>query len=97
MNLEDEIITKMGKQLSKEIDSGIIWSLTVLACQDKGWHLVNLDSFKDKEEDIEITEWIKHNVKGKHHVNGRHFIFEERKDSNWFILRWGAGHAITSD
>jgi len=96
-NLEEEICNDLGKQLSKDIDADIIWTITVLSCQDKGWHLVNIDRFKDKEEETDIAEWIKRNAKGKYHQNGRHFIFEERKDSNWFILRWGEGHAITSD
>jgi len=97
MNVEDEIKNSLANEIAKQIDTDIIWSLKVMSCLGKGWHLVNVDRFKDEEEKLDVTAWIKKNVKGKYHQNGRHFIFEERKDSNWFILRWGEGRAITSD
>lgn len=89
MTLEDDILAHLGKQMSELIDADVLWSLRVLDAKDRGWHLVNLDRLIDNKHAIDITEWIRNNVKGQYHRNGRHFIFESQKDANWFILRWG--------
>ena len=89
MTLENEILAHLGNQMANQIDADVLWSLCVMDAKDKGWHLVNLERLTDNEHAIDITEWIHNNVKGKYHRNGRHFIFESKKDANWFKLRWG--------
>lgn len=88
-NTIDQILDEAGKQMAREIDNEIIWSIQVLDCTSKGWHLANIDRFTDNNHAIDITDWIEENIKGAYHRNGRHFIFENYKDASWFLLRWG--------
>jgi hypothetical protein len=41
------------------------------------------------EQAVEIIVWLEHNCKKAYERNGRDFIFENERDANWFVLRWG--------
>jgi len=87
ISIEDFIADKISREIANEIHREVEWSLKIIDCTEKGWTLVNLDRFTDNNHAIDITEWIKNNVKGQYHRNGRHFIFENNKDASWFLLR----------
>ena len=88
MSLEEDYAAVLSAVIAKEIDSEILWGRCVVDCASKGWHSVNITRFTDNYHAIDITTWIEDNVKGKHHRNGRYFIFEDSKDAAWFLLRW---------
>ena len=98
MNLEEQILDQLGKQMQQHMDNELLWSMIVMDCSERGWHMVNLDRFTDNHQAVDIVEWIenKSNIKGEYHRNGRHFIFEHAKDANWFTLRWGVAHDATT-
>jgi len=87
--LEDTITALRSKEISREIDTEMAWFLSVTTFRDRGWHMANIDNLQNKETDSDIEQWITKNIKGEYRRNGKHFIFEQRKDANWFILRWG--------
>ena len=82
-SLEDEIISKMGKQMSDEIDFGI---LTEMLCE-LGWRRVILSPMST-EDSYEVDMWTKKHVKGHFETMGLVWVFELEEDANWFALRW---------
>jgi len=86
MNLEEEILDELGKQMSESIDFEI---LAVMLCE-KGWTRFEIPRFIDNHHAIDITYWLDKNCQGKYKRNGPVFLFEESKDAIMFILRWGS-------
>lgn len=82
-SLEDEIITKMGKQLSDEIDFEI---LTGMLCE-LGWRKIILRPMT-MEDSYEVDAWTTKNIKGHFETMGLVWVFEYEEDANWFALRW---------
>lgn len=86
--LEDEMLLNAARQLAKDVDDELVWTILVKDCKLKGWHSASITRFTDNKHAIDITIWIEENIKGAHHRNGRHFIFEDYKDASWFLLKW---------
>jgi len=82
-SLEDEIITKMGKQMSDEIDFEI---LTGMLCE-LGWRKIILSPMTH-EDSTEVDVWTAKHVKGHFETMGLVWVFEQEEDANWFALRW---------
>jgi hypothetical protein len=82
-NLEDEIITNMATQMSKEIDFEI---LTGMLCE-LGWRKIILSPMTH-EDSTEVDVWTKKHVKGHFETMGLVWVFEQEDDANWFALRW---------
>ena len=85
MTLEEEILERTGKDMAREIDREVLWSML----EGIGWNRVMIPRFVDNEHAIDITYWLEENCKTSFERNGRDFIFENQKDANWFVLRWG--------
>jgi hypothetical protein len=85
MNIQDEMIEFKAKQLSDEIDREVLWGML----QGIGWTRVMLPRLIDNNHAVDITHWLALNCKNSFERNGRDFIFENERDANWFVLRWG--------
>jgi hypothetical protein len=85
MNIQDEMIEFKAKQLSDEIDREVLWGML----ESIGWHRVMLPRLIDNNHAVDITHWLALNCKNSFERNGRDFIFENERDANWFVLRWG--------
>ncbi len=85
MNIQDEMIEFKAKQLSDEIDREVLWGML----EGIGWHRVMLPRLTDNNHAVDITHWLALNCKNSHERSGRDFLFEEAKDADWFVLRWG--------
>jgi hypothetical protein len=85
MTLEEEIANRMGNQMAQDIDREIMWGML----QDLGWTRVMIPTMGDAYMAVDIITWLENNCKKAYERNGRDFIFEDTKDANWFILRWG--------
>ena len=48
-----------------------------------------LPTLGNGEQAVEIIVWLEGNCKKAYERNGRDFIFEDKRDANWFVLRWG--------
>ena len=84
-DLEQEIITGMGKQLANDIDREVLWGML----EGIGWTRVMLPRLIDNDHAIDITIWLEANCKHPFERSGRDFMFESQQDANWFMLRWG--------
>ena len=82
-SLEDDIADTLAKQISKEIDDGIM----ALMLTETGWTPVQY-YFKDNHHANDVTFWLLENCKGKWRRLGSEYLFEDAKEAEWFILRW---------
>ena len=85
MTLEEELLDKAGKQMACDIDREILWGML----EGIGWTRVMLPTLGNGEQAVEIIVWLESNCKKAYERNGRDFIFEDKRDANWFVLRWG--------
>lgn len=83
MNIEQDIINRAGKQLSDEIDFGI---LTEMLCE-LGWRKIILSPMSH-EDSQEVDIWTARHIKGHFETMGLVWVFEQEEDANWFALRW---------
>ena len=85
MTLEEQIANKMGNEMAREIDREVLWGML----EGIGWTRVMLPRYIDNTHAVDITYWLEETIKNPFERNGRDFIFENQKDANWFVLRWG--------
>jgi len=85
MTLEEEIINKAGNAMAREIDREVLWGML----QGIGWTRIMLPSLIDNNHAVDISHWLALNCKNSYERNGRDFLFENDRDANWFVLRWG--------
>ncbi len=85
MTLEEEIINKAGHAMAREIDREVLWGML----EGIGWTRVMITRLTDNNHAVDITHWLALNCKNSHERSGRDFLFEEAKDADWFVLRWG--------
>jgi hypothetical protein len=83
--LEKEMIEAKAQEMQQEIDFEILWGML----QGIGWTRVMLPRLVDNKHAVDITHWLALNTKKAFERRGRDFIFEDAKDANWFVLRWG--------
>lgn len=84
MTIEDDMIARIAKTMSEEIDWKIIADMLV----ESGWVMVNLDRFINNNQAVDIETWIGDNCKGKFKKRTTTFVFEKKDDAAWFKLRW---------
>ena len=82
-SLEDEMMDEIGKQIAKEIDDGIM--STILT--ETGWTPIEYH-FKNNNQAVDINEWLTEHCKDKWYRLGSDYVFENKQDAEWFILRW---------
>ena len=82
-SLEDEMADLMAKDIAKEIDDGIMASILV----QTGWISVQF-FFTSNQQAIDITNWLDERCPNKWTRLGSDFLFENKQDAEWFILRW---------
>ena len=85
MTLEEELLDKAGKQMANDIDREVLWGML----EGIGWTRIMLPRLVDNMHAVDITHWLALNTKKAFERRGRDFIFEDAKDANWFVLRWG--------
>jgi len=85
MTLEEEMIEKASVLMAREIDREMLWGML----EGIGWQRVMLARLTDNYHAIDIRYWLEANCKKAYEYSGRDFIFEDARDANWFILRWG--------
>lgn len=86
MWLDKEFVSHAAQQMQQDIDREILWKVF----EDSGWVRVQVDRTIDNNHAIDITHWIKNNIKYPYARSGADFIFENKKDATMFILRWAS-------
>lgn len=82
-SLEDEMFDEIGKQIAKEIDEGIISNILV----ETGWTPVK-HIFQNGNQAVDIQIWLAGTCNGNYRRVGSDYLFEDKQDAEWFILRW---------
>ena len=85
MNLEEELLNKAGKEMAREIDREILWSLF----EGIGWTRFKISRLTDNTHAVDISYWLDANCRGQVERNGAEFLFEDSKDAVLFMMRWG--------
>lgn len=84
MNLEKDIITDISNKTAKEIAEEIDWEiLTDILNDTLGWTKIRINN-----NDAGIYAWLEVNCYGKYKTRGNCFVFENKTDAEWFLLRW---------
>ena len=83
-SLEQEIADNLAKEISKEIDNGIMLSLLV----GSGWVEVKF-SYRDTNHEVDVMSWVENHCKKKQWMRlNNSFAFSKNEEAEWFILRW---------
>lgn len=84
VNIESEIATMKAKELQKEIDREMLRKFQIQQYKNLGWHCVIVEDYTP------ITDaWCKKYIKGRCHCFGHYWYFEDLRDANYFVLKWG--------
>jgi|LauGreDrversion4_2_1035121.scaffolds.fasta_scaffold1765060_2 hypothetical protein len=84
MNLQDEILEKISKEMAGEIDFSLLADALV-AC---GWTRVILEKGALPCTGPELHEWRERNLTGEWRAHNRVWLFENSKDALIFTLKW---------
>jgi hypothetical protein len=82
-SLEDEIYASLADEIAREIDEGIMSNILV----ETGWTPVKFH-FKDNNQAVDINIWLAGTCTGDYRRLGSDYVFENKQDAEWFILRW---------
>ena len=85
MNMEQELLDKAGKEMAREIDREILWSLF----EGIGWTRFKISRLTDNNHAVDISNWLYANCRSSFERNGAEFLFEDSKDAVLFMMRWG--------
>ena len=83
MSVEDEIMTRVAKDMANEID----WELLTSVFIKDGWTEVVLTDYW-RYNLVEVDRWCKDNCKSKVTGYKGRWLFKEAADATWFMLRW---------
>lgn len=83
MPIEDEIAEEIAREIQKEIDEDVMASLL----KDIGWVAIDF-TFNDKRQFIQVKNWLVKNCQGQYRRLSNYFVFENKQDAEWFMLRW---------
>jgi len=84
MSVVDEILEEASQATVREIDREVLWGML----EGIGWTRVVLARFVDNNHAVDITHWLTLNTKKAYERNGKDFLFEDKRDAAWFILKW---------
>lgn len=83
IDLEQEISDSLAKEITKEIDFGVMSSVLI----DMGWHKVKLDPMT-WEQSRDVDSWVKEYINGHFYTMGLVWLFKDQRDAVNFTLRW---------
>jgi hypothetical protein len=84
MGLKEDIIDDISKQMAYDMD----WLIIADCLVDAGWTNVKLKRFRNNEEAVDINLWLEQNCTGEWKNLATRYIFKNKKDAEWFSLRW---------
>lgn len=84
ISIEQQLSDILAKEIANEIDREVLWDML----KELGWHRVMISRFQDNLHAVDISIWLKENVKNPYERNGRDFLFSAERDATMFILRW---------
>ena len=97
MNLEEEIMEKMSRDMARDIDKEIMDTMVMEMLINDGWTPTKIDpGFTDlgmlsgryEEWYSQTAEWVHLNATGDYKLIKGQWIFEKGADATMFILKW---------
>ena len=85
VNINDELADMFAKELQKEIDREITEKIQIHQLEKQGWTKIKVKDYKDITDD-----WCKQYIKNRYACFGHYWFFEDQRDANYFILKWGS-------
>lgn len=82
--IEQELMDKAAAVIKEEIDFELLSDILV----SSGWNQITLPRLKNNNHAIDISNWLHGNCKCRYKSFGRHYLFQDKKDAVWFMLRW---------
>ena len=82
---QDQIITRIAKQMADDIDKEVLWSMLVKA----GWVRILIPNLTSHDSHVMLPLWLEECCKDRYIRGGGELIFKSSKEANWFTLRWG--------
>ncbi len=83
MDLEKDIVDKMGQALANEMDQHILIGFMLAL----GWKEVIADPWQHGSLSV-IQGWIENNIANPYMNMGNRWVFEQEKDAPMFALKW---------
>ncbi len=84
VNVQEEMIDRMAREIAEEIDFEVMASLMV----QSGWHKVKLARFENNNHAVDIAYWVEEHTIGGHIKHGSTYVFEKKGDAVNFSLKW---------
>lgn len=83
-DIEEEIISSLGEEMSKSIDFDII--VDVLCAF--GWTKLTVEYYYKDQRWVDIMDWADQNCTGEYKEHNGTWIFEKTIDATAFALKW---------
>jgi type I site-specific restriction-modification system R (restriction) subunit len=82
--LEDELVKVLMEEIRKEMDEEVMRRMYL----SDGWTEIKFE-YKNNQHAVDIIDWcVETFTKNQwHRLNGC-FVFKNKKDAEWFLLRW---------
>ena len=77
-------IDEQSKAVQYEMDWQIIADVLVRG----GWTSIKLNRYHTNKEAVDIKLWLEQNCTGEWKNLSTRYIFKNKKDAEWFSLRW---------
>lgn len=82
--IQEEIAARVAKEIEAEIDSSILTDILV----KNGWIKIPYDYF-DARKAVDMAKYCEQTFKkNQWMILSGNFIFRNRQDAEWFILKW---------
>lgn len=79
--IDDEVYTELAKNIKHSLDQELLYNMLLM----KGW----AGAIVSYQQLDEVKEWVETNKLGEVRWYDNRIAFQESKDYEWFILRWG--------
>ena len=83
VSLEDEIMETLSKNIQQEMDQSVMLEILV----ECGWTKVPYH-FTSSHHAVDVMMWLDDTLRDNWQRLSGSFIFKDKKDAEWFMLRW---------
>ena len=83
-SMEDDLVKTLMEEIQREMEDEIMRNIYT----DNGWTPINF-KYKNPKHAVDIIDWCVETFTMNEwkRLNG-YFVFKNKKDAEWFILRW---------
>ena len=83
-DMEDELVKTLMAEIQREMDDEIMRRMYL----ENGWTEIKFQ-YKNNKHAVDIIDWcVETFTKNQWHRLNGYFVFKNKKDAEWFLLRW---------